>query len=167
MQLLGLERALQDDLAEMFGREARDARELELFLQAEGVADLDGPVVVQADDVPGEGFLHAGAVLGHEDCRVADLHVLADAVVADLHALFVLARTDAHEGDAVAVGLVHVRLDLEDHAREVLLKRRDLAGQCRTGTRAGGQLDEGAQHFLHAEVVDGAAKKTGVWVPAR
>ena len=122
LELLGLEGALEDDLAEVLGREARDARELELLLGRERVADTDGAVVVQADDVAGVGLLHARAVLGHEDGGVTDLHVLADAVVADLHAFFVLSGADAQESNAIPMFGVHIGLNFEYKPGELFIR---------------------------------------------
>ena len=71
LQLLHLQRVLQHHPAEVFGREVGDTGELERFLVGEGVADLDGAVVVDADDVAGPGLVHVRALLGHEHGGVA------------------------------------------------------------------------------------------------
>ena len=66
------------------------------------------------------------------------LHLLVVSLdVADLHPLLELAGADAHKGDAVAVGLVHVRLDLEDEGGEPLVKRVDNPVGCRPGAAGG------------------------------
>ncbi len=44
-----------------------------------------------------------------------------------LHAALEMARAQAHEGDAVAVLGIHVGLDLEDEAGDLVLRRLDLA----------------------------------------
>ena len=54
---LHLQRILEHRATEHFGREVRDAGEGELLAFGEGVADVDGAVVVQADDVAREGFV--------------------------------------------------------------------------------------------------------------
>src|SRR5690606_11614114 len=126
-QLLGFQRVLQAHAAEQFRGEVRNAGEAHVLAGGEGVADLDGAVVVQADDVAAVGFLQALAVAGEEGQGVADLDVLADAHMAHLHALLVLAGAHAHEGDAVAVLGVHVRLDLEHEAAEGRLGGQHLA----------------------------------------
>ena len=86
---------------------------------------------------------------------------LSDPVVEDLHSPGELPRADPEKGDPVPVGEVHVRLDLEDEAREGRLQRRDHPG--RRGPRAGrrGHLHEGLQELPDAEVVDGAPEKYG------
>ena len=50
-QLLGFQRVLEAYAAEQFRGEVRDTGEAQGFAFAEGVADLDGAVVVQTDDV--------------------------------------------------------------------------------------------------------------------
>ena len=94
---------------------------LKIFTLGEGVADLDGAVVVDADDVAGICLFHVGPVLGHEDGGIGDLHVPSESDVPDLHAAGEFAGTDAEKGDPVPMGRVHVRLDLEDEAGERFL----------------------------------------------
>ena len=159
LQLLHLQRVAQHHPAEMFGREVGDAGELEFFLVAEGVADFDGAVVVDANDVAGIGLVHMRALLGHEHGGVAQVHLFAQAMVHDLHSPGELARADAEKGDPVAVGRVHVRLDFEGEAAEGLFLGMHHAGD--GGARAGWgrEFDKGVEHLAHAEVVDGAAEK--------
>ena len=78
--------------------------------------------------------------------------------MAHLHA-FVLARADAHEGDAVAVLGVHVRLDLEHEACEFLLGRLHgaLVGDPRQRLRC--PVDDGVQHMVDAEVAERGAEE--------
>ena len=123
LQGLGAQRVLQDHAAEQFRREVGNAVEFQRFALGEGVADLDGAVVVQADDVAGIGLFDILAAVGLKGNRIGDLYALADAHMVHLHALVELARTNAHEGDAVAVGRVHVRLDLEHEAGELVFVR--------------------------------------------
>ena len=57
------------------------------------------------------------------------------------------------------MGRVHVGLDLEDHAGELLLGRLDLSLDGRARTRWRRQIDEGIEHLAHAEVVDGRTEE--------
>ena len=75
-QLLGLERVLQAHAAEQFRGEVRNTREAQRLAFGEGVADLDGAMVVQADDVAGIGFLELFTLGGEERQRIADAQVL-------------------------------------------------------------------------------------------
>ncbi len=151
-QLLGFQRVLQAHTAEQFRGEVRNAGETHVLAGGEGVADLDGAVVVQADDVAAEGFFQLLAVAGEEGQRVADLDVLADAHMAHLHALLVFAGAHPHKGDAVAMARVHVRLDLEHEAAERRLGRPHLALLGHARQRGGRPVDEGVQHMADAEV---------------
>ena len=79
------------------------------------------------------------------------------------HAALELARADAHEGDAVAVVLVHVCLDLEHKAAEVVLDRidelaRELIG---VGARRGREAQEVLEEGLDAEVRERGAEEDG------
>ena len=67
-----------------------------------------------------------------KNCGALSAHRLAGAHQLRLHAARQLARADAHEGDAVAVVRVHVRLDLEDEAghRRLAGLDRALVGLC-------------------------------------
>src|SRR3569833_4725584 len=99
----------------------RDAGELEWLALGEGVADLNGALIVQADDVAGIGVLDVLALARHEGDGGGDLDLAAEAHVVELAALGVGAGADAQKGDTVAVRGVHVRLDLEHETAETLL----------------------------------------------
>ena len=57
LQRLHPQRILEHRAPEHFRREIRDAGERQLLAFGEGVADVDRAVVVQADDVAGEGLV--------------------------------------------------------------------------------------------------------------
>jgi hypothetical protein len=65
---------------------------------------------------------------------------------------------DPQEGDAVAVGRVHVRLDLEDEAGE---RSSGSTTRCTvaSGARRRGVVHEGVEQLLDPEVVDGRAEE--------
>ena len=71
-----------------------------------------------------------------------------------LHAALEFARANAHERDAVAVVFVHVRLDFEHEAAEIVALRVDLFAGERVGVRqrAWRQAQEFLQKGLDAEV---------------
>jgi hypothetical protein len=93
--------------------------------------------------VSASGRRRTAAPTGH---RLAGAHELR------LHAALQLARADAHEGDAVAVVGVHVRLDLEDeagHLGSVACTLRVSA----TWSRGGGAIGASAfDQVAHAEI---------------
>ena len=68
------------------------------------------------------------------------------------HAPLKAAGADAHEGDAVPVGLVHVGLNFEDEAGEGVLRRLHRHAAAGAGQGRGGQPQEFFQERLHAEV---------------
>ncbi len=159
LQLLGFERVAQAGSAEQFGGKIGNALEHQLFAFAQGVADLQLAVVVDADDVAGDPVFLDHPFIGHESERIGELDVAAGTHVFHFHPRLVATRTDAEEGNAVTVLGVHVGLDLEHEAGERRFGRLHFAqlasGQagraCLRRRRPG---DERFEHFLHAEVVD-------------
>jgi hypothetical protein len=117
---------------------------LQGFAFGEGVADMQLSVVVDADDVARHSIFHAGALVGHEDDGVGDLHVLAGAAMAHFHVGAVAPGADAEEGDAVAVLRVHVGLDLEHEAGELRFGRFDHALDCLARLRRRGPVGQRA-----------------------
>ena len=95
--------------------------------------------------------------------------VLALLHMVGFHAALELAGADAHESDAVPVGLVHVGLDLEDESRELVTAWiHGLAGQAvHTGQRGGGEPQEVLQEGLHTEVGQGRTEEHGAELAAQ
>ena len=96
---------------------------LQRLALGEGIADIDGAVVVQADDIPGVGLLGLRAVGSHERERIGNPHFLVQPHVKEPHAARVPAGAQPQESDAVTVHGVHVGLDLEHKAREGFFQR--------------------------------------------
>ena len=146
----------------MLGREGGDACKLHLlFAGAQGVADGEDARVEQADDITGICLVHDGAVLRHQLGAGGQLDVLALLHMEGFHAALELARADAHEGNAVAVGLVHVGLNFEDEGRELVPAGvHGFAGQAvHAGQRGGGQPQEVLEEGFHAEVGQGRTEE--------
>jgi hypothetical protein len=116
-------------------------------------------VVRDADDVAGKGLVEQLAPLRQEAHHRVRAQLLAGAHHLQAHAALEVARGDAHEGDAVAMRRVHVGLDLEDDAAELLLVRVHGALDGAAVARRRRQIDEGVEHLAHAEVVDGRAEE--------
>ena len=70
-----------------------------------------------------------------------------------------LAGADAHKGQPVPVGLVHVCLDLENESREIRAEGVDGAAVRHPGQRRGGQLQKSLQERLNAEVRQSGAEE--------
>ena len=128
LQLLRPKGIAQPDPAEMFGGEIRNPREAEGFFFRKRVADLDRPVIMNADDVAGKRFLNVAAILGHEHRGLVDLDILAQAVMANPDAGGEFTGADSEKGDPVPVGRVHVGLDLKDEPGKLLFRGVHHAG---------------------------------------
>ena len=134
LELLPLRGVEHDDAVEELGGEARDALELDARSLGERVADAEVARVPEAEDVAGPGLLDERPLLREELERLRELQRPARARIQDLHAARELPGHDAQERDAVAVRGIHVRLDLEDEARE----RRGRAGRPFPSSSCGG-----------------------------
>jgi hypothetical protein len=140
---------------------------LQLLLRGEGVADLDGAVVVDADDVAGPGLLDIAAVLGHEDGGIGENHLLAQALVADLHAPAEAAGADAEKSDPVAVGRIHVGLDLESKPENSSSSGQTGRGSAGRGPGGGPVSTKASSSSLTPKLLMALPKKTGVWLALR
>ena len=75
------------------------------------------PGIHEADDITRKRALDRFALAAEESIRPRRADLLPLARVGDHHVLLEHARADAQERDAIAMPLVHVRLDLEDERR--------------------------------------------------
>ena len=127
-ELLAFHRVLGLDARKLLRREYREIRVFELVaLIADGIANAKDARVKKTDDVTGICRIDDLTVLCEELLRLCQLNGLAGTLVPNAHIALEFARADADEGQAVAVGRIHVGLDLEDKARESLVIRRDEA----------------------------------------
>jgi len=155
VQGLHAQGVLEHQASEQLRGEEGDSPILQILPFGKGIPDLDGPVVVQADDVSGPGLLDMTALIRLKGDGIGYLNPLAGTGVMYLHSLPVAAGANPQEGNAVTMGRVHVGLDLEDEAGELLFGGRDLPLQGRSGPRWWCVLDEGIEQLLDPEVVDG------------
>ena len=119
MELFGFERVFRTSTAEQFRSEVWNTGEAEHFALRKRVADVQLAVVVDTDDVAGNGVCHQHAVVGHEGKGIRDLHFFAFSDMKHFHTRLVFAGADAEEGNTVAVLRIHVCLNLEHKAREL------------------------------------------------
>ena len=159
MKLFGFERIFRTSTAEEFRSEVWDAGKAEHFALRERVADVELAVVVDTDDVAGNGVGHQHAVVGHEGKGIRDLHFFAFADMEHFHTRLVFAGADAEEGNTVAVLRIHVGLNLEHKAGELGLIgfNHPFSGVARLRCR--GPIHQGIQHVLNTEVVDTGAEE--------
>jgi hypothetical protein len=117
--------------------------------------------VHHADDVPRPRLLHRRALPRQELLRRREAHHLPRAHVLHLHPRLELPGAHAHEGHAIAMLRVHVRLDLEHEPGERLVGgcHRPDGGLARRGRRR--ELQELAEERLHAEVRERAPEEHG------
>ena len=146
---------------EELGREAGDGREGDRRpgRVVEGVPDAHVGGVDQANHVAGVGLLHRLALLAEHGGCVLGVERLAGAPLGDDHASFETAGADPNEGNAIAVGGVHVGLDLEHEAGEMLLQRPAFALGVEAGLRRGDQFHHRVEQLAHPEVCHGRAEK--------
>ena len=117
---------------------------------------------------PAKASSAAARSAGHEGQRVGDAHLLAEAHVVQPHAAAVLARAQAHEGDAVAMPRIHVRLDLEHEAGELAPRRLDLALARRARQRRRARAStKSASSSSTPKLLIAEPKNTGVCLPAQ
>ena len=128
---------------------------------AHSVADAKDTRVEQAHDIARVRLVHDGAVIGHHRGTRGKLELAVALHVEGVHAALELARANAHKGDAVAVVLVHVGLDLKHKAAKVVAAGIDrFAGErIGIGARRRGQTQELLEEGLHTKVGERRAKE--------
>jgi hypothetical protein len=124
-------------------------------------------VIVQSDDVAGEGLLgllRSAARKVSASAMRTSLSGAHDACACRARS----ARTQAHEGDAVAMPRIHVGLDLEHEAGELRLLDSTGALQRRARQRPGELLGTKADSSsLTPKLLTAEPKNTGVCFAAR
>ena len=129
------------------------------LLEEEAVAHPERGGVDEAHHVAGEGFVDDLAFPAEDLLGIFGGEGLAGPALGHHHAAFEDAGTDPDEGDVVAVCLVHAGLDLEDEPGEGRLDGP--RGALDVGPRGGrrGEVHEGVEDLLHAEVQGGGAEE--------
>ena len=122
--------------------------------RAHSVADAKDTRIEQAHDIARVRLVNNRTVIGHHRGASSKLKLAVALHVEGVHAALELARANAHKGDAVAVVLVHVGLDLKHKAAKVVAAGIDrLAGErIGIGARRRGQTQELLEEGLHAKV---------------
>ena len=115
-------------------------------------------MVGNADDVAGKGFIRQRAVLGKEELRTGQRHVLAGAYQFCLHAAGKLAGAQPRKGDAIAMVRIHVGLDLEHERAHARFRRVDLAQVGFLGAWLRCEMAEAFQEIADPEIAQRAAK---------
>ena len=92
---------------------------------AERITNAEYTGVKQPHDVARVRRVDDLAILREELLRLGELDELAARRMPDAHVAVEFARGDADKGEAVTVRGVHVRLNLKDESRELLIVRCD------------------------------------------
>src|SRR6185503_215344 len=159
LQLLRLERIARPRDAEKLRGEVRNSLEAQGLALGQRVANLQQPVIVDADDVAGDSILARHALVRHERHHVAELHLASDALMLHFHRRPIAPRANAKKRDAIAMLRIHIGLDLE---HETGKRRFHWLHDTRSGVarlRRGRPLDQRLQDFLYAEIVDARAEE--------
>src|SRR5450755_2965376 len=104
------------DAAKDFGRETWHPAKDEILAFRQRIANAQGAVVWNADDIAGKSFLGKLTILREEKLRRVERDILAGAHELGLHATRQFTRTNAQKRDSVAMIRVHVRLDFKHKA---------------------------------------------------
>ena len=144
----------------MFRGEGRDAFEGKLVSRcADRIADAENARIEHPDDVPGVGLFHHVALFRHHLLRLEKAHLFVALHMIYFFGRFKFARADAHEGDPVTMGFVHVGLDFEHEGREHVIHGIDHPGIRDSRKRRCGHLQEMLQESFHAKVGERGAEE--------
>ena len=126
------------------------------------------PGIKHADDVARVGLVDDLALGGHHRLRLRKAHLAPRLDVEILGVALKPARADAHERQAVAVGLVHVGLDLEDERPRTRGGRRPpRPRRSRAAAAAWSSLRNAFKNGSTPKFVSALPKNTGESLPWR
>ena len=98
----------------MLRSEGRDTLKLELLVgRAERVTDGENTRIENADDISGIGLVYDLPLGGHHGLGLGQPHLLARLHMIILRIPLKFPGADAHKGQSIPMGLVHVGLNLE------------------------------------------------------
>ena len=156
--MFGLHRVARAAVLQKLWREGWDARDLEVFAFGQGVADAQLPVVRNTDDIASPSLFGQFAVRGEEQNRVRNRHRLFRTNMCQLHAAMEVARGQPDKGNAVTVFRVHVRLNLEHKASDLVFLGHNLTRVSGLWLRFRTVFADAVHQFFDAERVDRRAE---------
>ena len=165
LELLALHGVVVLYILEHLGGERGQPAEMQLLSLRERISYLEDAVVGQSHDVARISLVDSALALRHELRGAGEAHRLAQPHVLVGLVAHELAAAHLAEGYARAVVWVYVGGNLEDEARELVLRRLHHALLRLGGTGAGGYAHEAVEQLLHAEVVEGGAEEDGGGLP--
>ena len=145
-------------MAQDFRCEGRYAAKIKRLTFCQRITDAQSAVIGNADHIAWPGFFRHLPVFREEKQRRIHRHLLTGAGLAQPHALGQPPAAKPHKGDAVAVIGIHIRLNLEDKAREFFLTRCDQALICRPRARRRCMTRQPIQQMRNAEIAQRGTK---------
>ena len=126
---------------------------------AERIADGKEAGVHQPDDVAWVGLFNGFPITAEEPVRSRHPDLPAQPRVIDHHVLLEAARDNTQKRHPIAMLRVHVRLNLEHKAGELVVRRLHQPLRAHARAWRGGELEKGVQEGLDAEVGQRAAEE--------
>ena len=160
-QLLRLHRVGILHIAELLGRETRNAFVVQDLSFSQSVTDFEVTSIIKTHDVAWISLVQDRFLLCHESRGVGELQLTALAHMEVVLVTLETARHHTHKCNTIAMVGVHVGVNLENEARKLLLRRLDAAFHRVTTDRRRRNLYEAVQQLLHTEVIQGRAKENG------
>ena len=101
---------------QQFWCKGRNTAEAKVFALGQGIANAQGSMVRDTNDIARPGFFGNVTFIGKEQHRVMHRHLFARTHMFQLHATFEMTGTQTDEGNAVAMVRVDIGLNLKDKA---------------------------------------------------
>ena len=132
---------------------------MQLLASGQGITDLEVAGIWQTNNIASESLIHHLLLLCHEGRRATETHHLAETYMLVVGVTLETAGANLHEGDATTVVRIHIGMDLEHEAGEVILIGIHLTLQGLHRTGRGSDVDEAIEQLLHSKVVQCRAKE--------
>ena len=123
VQLLCLHRIGVLYIFEHLGREARQPLEMQFLSGSQRIPYLKVPGIRQTDNITRERLIHHFFLLSHESRRATETHHLTETYMLIVRVTLKTTGTNLHKSDTTAMVRVHIRMDLENKAGEIILIR--------------------------------------------
>ena len=123
VQLLCLHRIGVLYIFEHLGREAWQSLEMQFLSGSQRIPYLKVPGIRQTDNITRKRLIHHFFLLSHESRRTTETHHLTEAYMLIVRVTLKTTGTNLHKSDTTAMVRVHIRMDLENEAGEIILIR--------------------------------------------
>src|SRR4051812_38689193 len=143
----------------MLRREPRDAAELQFGIRRQGVANPKRAAIQHTDHVAGPRLLDRRSLAREKLLRRREADHLVGPNMLHLHPRLEPAGTDAHEGHAISMLRIHVRLNLEHEPGELLIRWMYEPRRRFSRRRLRRELEKLAKERLDAKIRQRPSKK--------